>query len=71
MTCKNYTSSTQGAVMLGHNDRQGLREDDAIPFLEFVASLARGGRRLLAGRLALDRRRRAALLLCGELNGGG
>jgi len=29
MTCKNYTSSTQGAVMLGHNDRQGLRDDDA------------------------------------------
>ncbi len=28
-TCKNYTSSTQGAVMLGHNDRQGLRDDDA------------------------------------------
>ena len=29
MTCNNYTSSTQGAVMLGHNDRQGLRDDDA------------------------------------------
>ena len=29
MTCKNYTSSMQGAVMLGHNDRQGLRDDDA------------------------------------------
>jgi hypothetical protein len=29
MTCKNYTSSTQGAVMLGHNDRQGLRDDAA------------------------------------------
>ncbi|HET7193320.1 MAG TPA: lectin [Pseudolabrys sp.] len=28
MTCKNYTSSTQGSVMLGHNDRQGLRDDD-------------------------------------------
>jgi hypothetical protein len=28
MTCKNYTSSTQGAVMLGHNDRQGLTDDD-------------------------------------------
>lgn len=28
-TCKNYTSSTQGSVMLGHNDRQGLRDDDA------------------------------------------
>ena len=29
MTCKNYTSSTQGSVMLGHNDRQGLTDDDA------------------------------------------
>ena len=29
MTCKNYTSSTRGAVMLGHNDRQGLDESDA------------------------------------------
>ena len=29
MTCKNYTSSTQGAVMLGHNDRRGLRDDDS------------------------------------------
>ncbi|HEX3710815.1 MAG TPA: lectin, partial [Pseudolabrys sp.] len=29
MTCKNYTSSAQGAVMLGHNDRQGLRDDAA------------------------------------------
>ena len=28
-TCKNYTSSTQGAVMLGHADRQGLGDDDA------------------------------------------
>jgi hypothetical protein len=28
MTCKNYRSSAQGAVMLGHNDRQGLRDDD-------------------------------------------
>ena len=27
MTCKNYTSSTQGSVMLGHNDRQGLTDD--------------------------------------------
>jgi hypothetical protein len=29
MTCKNYTSSTQGSVMLGHNDREGLRDDEA------------------------------------------
>ena len=28
-TCKNYTGSTQGAVMLGHNDREGLRDDEA------------------------------------------
>ena len=27
-TCKNYTSSAQGSVMLGHNDRQGLRDDE-------------------------------------------
>lgn len=29
MTCRNWTSSTQGAAMLGHHDRQGLRDDDA------------------------------------------
>ncbi|MGA7154473.1 MAG: lectin, partial [Pseudolabrys sp.] len=28
-TCKNWTSSTQGAAMLGHADRAGLRDDDA------------------------------------------
>src|SRR3984957_18290788 len=28
-TCGNWTSSTQGAAMLGHIDRMGLREDDA------------------------------------------
>jgi hypothetical protein len=28
-TCKNWTSSTQGAAMVGHSDRMGLRDDDA------------------------------------------
>ena len=28
-TCNNWTSSTTGAAMLGHHDRQGLRDDDA------------------------------------------
>ena len=28
-TCKNWTSSGEGAAMLGHHDRQGLRDDDA------------------------------------------
>jgi hypothetical protein len=28
-TCKNYTSSTQGSVQLGHIDRKGLRDDAA------------------------------------------
>src|SRR6202008_3500482 len=28
-TRKNWTSSTQGATMLGHIDRKGLRDDDA------------------------------------------
>jgi hypothetical protein len=27
-TCKNWTSSTEGAAMLGHHDRQGLRDDE-------------------------------------------
>ena len=27
-TCKNWTSSTQGAAMLGHVDRRGLRDDE-------------------------------------------
>jgi len=28
-TCKNWTSGTQGAAMVGHSDRMGLRDDDA------------------------------------------
>jgi hypothetical protein len=28
-TCRNWTSSGQGAAMVGHHDRQGLRDDDA------------------------------------------
>ena len=29
MTCKNYSSATEGSVMLGHSDRTGL--DDSAP----------------------------------------
>lgn len=29
MTCKNYTSATEGSVMVGHSDRSGL--DDSAP----------------------------------------
>ena len=67
-TCKNWTSSTQGAAMVGHSDRIGLRDDDAVEILEHVASLARPGWRLLAGRPEEHRRRRAAVLLRGELS---
>jgi len=28
-TCHNWTSSTQGSAIVGHTDRQGLRDDDA------------------------------------------
>jgi hypothetical protein len=28
-SCRNWTSSTQGAAMVGHHDRMGLRDDDA------------------------------------------
>ena len=67
MTCKNYTSSTQGSVMLGHSDRNGPADLSDREVLEQCASFARTGRRLLAGRPDFDRRRRPALLLCGEL----
>ena len=36
----------RGAAMVGHHDRQGLRDDDASKSLECVASLARHRRRL-------------------------
>jgi hypothetical protein len=29
MTCHNWTSSSEGAAMVGHHDRQGLRDDEA------------------------------------------
>jgi hypothetical protein len=29
MTCGNWTKSGQGSAMVGHSDRQGLRDDDA------------------------------------------
>jgi len=29
MTCKNWTSSTQGSAMLGHADRKGITDDEA------------------------------------------
>lgn len=28
MTCRNWTSSSAGAAMVGHHDRQGLRDDE-------------------------------------------
>jgi hypothetical protein len=28
-TCHNWTSSKEGAAMLGHHDRQGLRDDES------------------------------------------
>ena len=28
-TCGNWTKSGQGSAMVGHHDRQGLRDDDA------------------------------------------
>ena len=44
-TCRNWTSSTQGAAMVGHIDKKGLRDD--------AASRSRGIRRIpRAGRTA-------------------
>ena len=36
MTCKNWTSSTQGSAMVGHADRTGL--DDSAPAKSWNAS---------------------------------
>ena len=66
-TCRNWTSSTQGAAMVGHIDKKGLRDDAAVEVVEFVASLARAGRRLQPERSARHRRRRAVLLLRQQL----
>ena len=61
-TCRNWTSGTQGAAMLGHIDRKGLRDD--VPSRSWnSASLARTRRRLQPGRSAQHRRRRAVRLL--------
>ena len=66
-TCGNWTKSGAGAAMVGHHDRQGLRDDDAVEVVELVASLARPRRRLQPGRPAHHRRRRAVLLLRHQL----
>src|SRR6266511_4143738 len=44
-TCRNWTSGAQGAAMVGHIDRKGARRC-RVEVVEFVASLARAGRRL-------------------------
>ena len=66
-TCKNWTSSTQGAAMVGHADRIGPARRRRLEILEHLASLARPGRRLLAGRSEEHRRRWPDVLLRGEL----
>ena len=66
-TCKNYTSSTQGAVMVGHADRQGADRRTVQAIVELVAPVAGTGWRLLAGRSSQHWRRWPDVLLCGEL----
>ena len=68
MTCGNWTSSeSQGAAMVGHHDRMGLRDDAALEVLEHLAPFARPERRLQPEGSAQHRRRRAVLLLRREL----
>jgi hypothetical protein len=38
MTCRNWTSSSEGPAMLGHHDRQGLR-DNLTPRRAFTSIL--------------------------------
>ena len=37
-TCGNWTKSGEGAAMVGHHDRMGLRRRRAVEVVEFVAS---------------------------------
>ena len=67
-TCGNWTKSGAGAAMVGHHDRQGLNDVAADAVVEFLASLARAGRRLQPGRPEEHRRRRPVLLLRGEVS---
>ena len=45
-TCRNWTSSTQGAAMLGHIDRKGLRDDAPARSWNSSHPSRRAGRRL-------------------------
>ena len=61
-TCRNWTSSTQGAAMVGHIDRKGLRDDDSLAI--WNSSRPRAGRwRSQPKRPPRPRRQRAVLLL--------
>ena len=66
-TCRNWTSShaRRGDGRAFRPQRPARRR--AVEILEHLASLARPGRRLLAGRSEEHRRRRPAVLLRGEL----
>jgi len=66
-TCKNWTSSTQGAATVGHFDRLGLRDDDASKSWNSSHQSRGPGRRLLASRPQEHRRRRTVILFRGEL----
>ena len=62
-TCGNWTKSGEGSAIVGHADRTGL--DTTPPALSWNSSHATAGwQRSGAG---IDRRRRASLLLRGEL----
>lgn len=62
-TCRNWTSSTEGAAMVGHHDREGLRDD--APSRSWNSSHpSRGG----CGQPALVSTGGAGLLYCFAIN---
>jgi hypothetical protein len=66
-TCHNWTSSAQGAAMVGHIDRQGLRDDEVSRSWN-SSHLSRGpDGGCSPGGSAQHRRRRPLLLLCCRL----
>jgi hypothetical protein len=64
-TCGNWTKSGQGAAMVGHHDRQGLRDDDASKSW----NSSHPSRGLQPERSQEHRRQRPVLLLRDEVSG--
>jgi len=66
-TLRQLDKGGQGAAMVGHHDRQGLRDDDASKSWNSSHPTRGAGRRLQSERSQEHRRQRPLLLFCHEI----